>query len=111
MASLEGQISVYNAWIEKKEAEINDLRSQKRQLQDAEKKKELEQDIQKLVDERDKLMGNLAKLEDALLGTFRCISIQHQHPHSQPTTRCLLHVSRLFAQFAWRTAGTAVATQ
>ena len=83
MASLEGQISVYNAWIEKKETEINGLWSQKTQLEDADKKKELEQRIQELKDEKRELMDKLTKLENALLGTFGRISI-HTHKPTHP---------------------------
>ena len=79
MASLEAQINQYTSEIEKTTAKIDDLRSQKRQLEDAEKKKELEQDIQALLSERDKLLDRRMVLEDKLLGTFGHISI---HAHS-----------------------------
>ena len=42
--------------IHEKEAEIRGLRLQQRQLEDADKKKELEQDVQALEGQRDKLV-------------------------------------------------------
>jgi hypothetical protein len=45
MDNLAEQIREYNSWIQKKETKIQELKSQKRELQDAEKKEEFEQDI------------------------------------------------------------------
>jgi hypothetical protein len=84
MASLEGQFSVYNELIKKKDGQIDSLWEQKTKLEDPEKKKEFEERIQKLEDEKKELMDKLTKLENALLGAFGRISI---HTHSQ-RTRC-----------------------
>ncbi len=77
MASLEAQINQYTIEIEKKEAKIDDLRLQRRQLKDADQRKDLEDDIQALesqVEERVKLRR---ELQDKLPGAFG----RHQHPH------------------------------
>ena len=86
MASLEGQFSVYNELIKKKDGQIDSLWSQLEGADEAQARR-LEQRIQELKDEKRELMEKLTKLENALLGTFGRISI---HTHSQHT-RCFLH--------------------
>ncbi len=107
MASLEAQINQYTTEIKDKEAEIKDLWTQKMQLEDADKKKEIEQRIQALQDDKAELVKLRRTSCRVRLDVVYVISIHTQSHH----TRCFLHLSRLFAQSAWRTAVTAVAAR
>ena len=107
MASLEAAINQYTIEIKEKEAKNDDLWTQKRQLKDADHRKDLEDDIQALegvLKERVKLRR---ELQDRLLGEF----LDSSGSTLTANICCLLHLSRLFAQPAWRTAVTAVATR
>jgi hypothetical protein len=80
MASLlEAQINQYTIEIKEKEAEIKDLRLQRRQLKDADEKQEkrLEDDIQALEGRLEERVKLRSKLQDKLPGAFG----RHQHPH------------------------------
>ncbi len=82
MASLEAEIKQYTTEIEKKDARIDDLWTQKRQLKDADEKKEYEQRIQALQDDKAELVKLRSKLQDKLPGAYG----RHPHSHSRPTT-------------------------
>ncbi len=81
MASLEAQ-NQYTSEIEKTTAKIDDLRLQRRQLKDADQRKDLEDDIQALEAYRAELLKLRRELQDKLPGAYG----RHPHPHSWPAT-------------------------
>ncbi len=107
MASLEAQINQYTSEIKEKEAKTDDLWTQKRQLKDADEKKEIDQRIQALEAYRAELLKLRRELQDKLPGPYG----RHPHPHSWPATTPIASCISPFAQPAWRAAVTVVATR
>jgi hypothetical protein len=108
MASLEAQINQYTTEVEDKEAEIKDLCTQKTQLEDADKKKEIDQRIQALQDDKAELVKLRRELQDKLPGAFGR-RLRHRDPHSHTANTPVAACISPFAQPTWRTAVTAVA--
>ena len=100
MASLEAQINQYTIEIKEKEAEIKDLRLQKRRLADANEKKELKHDIPSGARGPQSRAAEAAQGFAGQVAGCVCVCVISIHTHRH--TRCFLHFSRLFAQSVWR---------
>jgi predicted nucleic acid-binding Zn-ribbon protein len=77
MASLEAEINQYTIEIKETTAKIDGLRRRLEDANDDKKERRLEQEIQALEGQRDKLVELRSKLQDKLPGAFG----RHQHPH------------------------------